>query len=335
MTRACAGGALLTFLIVSGCAVQSGGGPYAGAIPRGLDRHRPVPEHNPLSAAKIDLGRRLFFDAGLSRDGTRACASCHVPERAFTDGRPVSVGVFGRIGRRNVPTLVNRAYGIAFFWDGRTSTLEEQVLRPIEDPLEMAMTRDEVVMKLDGRPEYRERFRRVFGRRPNIDDLARALASYVRTVLSGNAPFDAGRYGDGETLPPAAARGLALFRGKANCRACHVGPNFTDEQFHNTGVAWRDGALADEGRAAVTGVAAHRGAFKTPTLREVARTAPYMHDGSIGSLPQVLEFYDAGGRPNPNLDGAIHPLGLTSDERADLVTFLEHLSSNRMPAVRR
>ncbi len=218
------------------------------AIPRGLDRYRPVPEYNPLTAAKVALGQSLFFDSILSVNQALACATCHDPEGAFTDGRRVSLGVYGRVGRRNVPTLVNRAYGKSFFWDGRTKTLEEQVLNPIQDSLEMGMMLDEAVRRLDEDLIYRARFHDVFGRAPSASDLASALASYVRTVLSGGTAFDRYARGDRAALTPDVRAGLQLFRGKARCAACHVGPNFTDELFHNTGVAWQHDGLADSGR---------------------------------------------------------------------------------------
>jgi cytochrome c peroxidase len=243
-------------------------------IPLGLDLYMPVPEDNPITAEKIELGRRLFFDRRLSLDGSVACSSCHDPERAFSDGRAIAVGVFGRQGRRNAPALINRGYGRAFFWDGRVATLEEQVLKPIQDPNEMDLPL----------PEAAARVRLAAG------EISRALASFVRSILSGDSPFDRFINGDRTALSPEQQAGLQLFRGKANCIACHVGPNFSDEKLHNTGVAWRDGRLTDQG--------AGRGDFKTPTLREIDRTAPYMHDGSLATLEDVIEYYDCGGNRN-------------------------------------
>jgi cytochrome c peroxidase len=285
-------------------------------VPLGLDLYVPVPEGNPLTVEKIDLGRRLFNDRRLSRDGTIACASCHDPERAFSDGRVTAVGVFGRTGRRNAPALINRAYGRGFFWDARIATLEEQVLRPIEDPNEMDSPVDDAAARVG--------LERVA--------LAQALASYVRSILSGDAPYDRFVNGDRAALSPEQQTGLQIFRGKGNCTACHVGPNFSDERLHNTGVAWvgRAGGAAtgfgDDGRAIVTGRSEDLGAFKTPTLREVARTAPYMHDGSLATLDAVLDFYSDGGRPNPNLDGEIHPLHFTTVEKQAVIAFLGSLS---------
>ena len=295
-------------------------------IPLGLDLYLPVPEDNPLTREKVALGRKLFHDPILSQDGSLACAGCHDPERAFTDGRAVSVGVFGRVSARSVPTLVNRAYGSSFFWDGRTSSLEEQVLQPIQDPKELDMTLKDLVVRLRRHREYPEAFQATFGRIPTSVDLANALASYVRTILSGDAAIDRYRNGEIDALSDQARQGLRIFQGKANCSACHVGPNFTDERFHNTGVAWRDGELLDPGRFAVTGKEEDRGAFKTPTLRNVERTAPYMHDGSIATLREAIEFYDRGGNANPHRDGQLHPLDLTTDGQEALLAFLNSLS---------
>ena len=273
------------------------------AIPLGLDLYLPVPEDNPLIAANIKLGRRLFFDRRLSRNRSIACSSCHDPERAFSDGRAIAVGVFGREGRRNAPALINRGYGRLFFWDGRTVSLEEQVLKPIEDPKEMDLPLTEAAARVGLAPEV----------------ISRSLASFVRSILSGNSRFDRYVNGDRAALSAKEQAGLMLFRGKANCVACHVGPNFTDEQLHNTGIAWRDGRLADAG--------AGQGNFKTPTLREVARTAPYMHDGSLAKLEQVIDYYDRGGNSNPQLDRELHPRRLSAEEKANLASFLRSLST--------
>ena len=267
-------------------------------IPLGLDLYLPVPEDNPLTNENIELGRRLFQDRRLSRDGSLSCAGCHDPARAFSDGRPVAIGILNRKGTRNAPALINRAYGRSFFWDGRAKTLEEQVLQPIANPKEMDLTLPEAEARVG----------------LSAAQLARALASYVRSILFGDSPYDRYIEGDRAALPPEAVRGLQLFRGKANCIVCHVTPTFTDERLHNTGIAWRDGVLRDHG--------AGNGTFKTPTLREVARTAPYMHDGSIASLEDVVEYYDRGGNRNPALDPEIHPLRLSGAEKQELIAFL-------------
>ncbi|HUS07825.1 MAG TPA: cytochrome c peroxidase [Bryobacteraceae bacterium] len=255
-----------------------------------------------MTTEKIELGRRLFFDRRLSRDNSVSCASCHDPERAFSDDRSVAVGVFQRKGRRNSPALINRGYGRSFFWDGRVTTLEEQVLKPIEDSNEMDLPLSEAAARVSLAP----------------GEISRALASFVRSILSGDSPFDRYIKGDRAALTPEQQAGLQLFRGRANCTACHVGPNFTDERLHNTGIAWRDGRFTDVG--------AGQGNFKTPTIREIARTAPYMHDGSLATLDAVIEYYDRGGNQNPGLDPEIRALRLTFAEKRALIAFLRALN---------
>jgi cytochrome c peroxidase len=278
--------------------------------PLGLDLYRPVPEDNPLTREKVALGRRLFFDKRLSRDGTIACATCHEPKRVFTDGRTVAVGVERRIGTRNVPVLVNRVYGKSFFLDGRAASLEQQAIEPILNPREMDMTVPELESRV-GLPAA---------------TISGALASFVRTILSGDSPYD--RYVNGQTraLSAEAKTGLDVFRGKGHCINCHAGPNLTDERFHNTGIAWAGSDLHDAGRSALSHTEEDRGAFKTPTLRDVARTAPYMHDGSLTTLEAVINYYDKGGNPNPGLDSDLRPLHLTVFEKQALAAFLRSLS---------
>jgi cytochrome c peroxidase len=278
--------------------------------PLGMDLYMPVPTSNPMTRAKVDLGRKLFFDKRLSRDNTVACASCHDPKLEFSDGRALARGVNGAAGTRNSPALINRGYGRSFFWDGRADSLELQALQPILNPIEMGSTESEL--------EHRTGIKSA--------DVTAALASYLRTIRSGDSRFD--RYAAGHTgsLNAIEKEGLQLFRGKGGCGACHIGPNFTDENFHNTGVAWRDGRLWDEGRFAVSGDPRDHGAFKTPTLRETARTAPYMHDGSLKTLEDVLNFYSAGGRPNPNIDSQIRPRNFSPEEKHALVAFLQTLN---------
>jgi cytochrome c peroxidase len=295
-------------------------------VPLGLDAYVPVPEDNTLTPAKVTLGRALFFDTRLSADGSLACATCHDPARAFTDGRAKSVGVFGRMGTRSAPALLNRAYGTAFFWDGRAPSLEAQVLEPLDNPNELGAGREAVVARLETQPEYRRGFHAAFGRSMTTTNLGQALASYLRSILSGNAPVD--RYTSGEigALTAEERAGLRVFRGKGNCVSCHFGPTFTDERFHNTGVAWRSGSVTDDGRFMASGRPEDRGAFKTPTLREVARTAPYMHDGSIATLSEVIDFYDRGGIANPNRDVELRSLHLVPAEKQALEAFLRALS---------
>jgi cytochrome c peroxidase len=289
-------------------------------IPLGLDLYMPVPEDNPITVEKIELGRRLFNDRRLSRDGTIACSSCHEAEHAFSKPEAISPGVFGRRGRRNAPTLINRGWGRSFFWDGRIATLEEQVLKPIEDPNEMDLSIAEASKRVGIASQ----------------NMSRALATYIRSIMSGNAPYDRYVNGDRSALSAEAQAGLQIFRGKGNCTACHVGPNFTDEKLHNTGIAWAGqagpdgtaGSFLDEGRAAISGKPEDRGAFKTPTLREIERSAPYMHDGSLASVGEVVDYYDRGGNRHALLDPELRPIGLTGPERHALVAFLRSLSGN-------
>src|SRR5688572_8279814 len=229
-------------------------------VPLGLDLYVPEPVENPATPEKIALGRRLFFDTVLSADRTIACSSCHVPEKGFANGSVVGVGVFGRTGSRNVPTLVNRAYGRSFFWDGRTRSLEEQVLQPIEEPVEMDLGRAAAVTRLQQDAEYRRLFERAFGGPVTAENLARALAAFTRSILAGDSAVDRYLAGDRSALDERALKGLQLFRGAARCDKCHHGTNFTDESFHNTGVAWQDGTFRDLGRARITGVEGDRGA---------------------------------------------------------------------------
>ncbi len=270
--------------------------------PLGLDLYMPVPPANPLTPAKVALGRRLFFDKRLSLDGTVACASCHDPKLAFSDGRTVARGIHGAEGARNSPAIVNRGYGSAFFWDGRAPSLERQALEPI-------LNRKELGLNV---PELERRTRLT------VTEVTAALASFVRTIRSGDSRFDQYSAGKLTALSDLERTGLAIFRDKGKCGACHIGPNFTDERFHNTGVAWREGKLADIG--------AGRGDFKTPTLREVALTGPYMHDGSLKTLDDVADFYSDGGRTNPHLDSEIQPRHFSPEEKRALVAFLRSLT---------
>jgi len=290
----------------------------------GLDEYVPAPDDNPVTAVKARLGERLFFDRTLSADGRISCASCHDPARAFSSGTPVSTGVFGRQGTRNVPTILNRAYGRYFFWDGRAQSLEEQVLGPVQNPSEMGLPLSTFTARLHASDLYLREFSDVFGEPPSVTTAARALATFIRVQRAGDAPFDRYRGGDTGALSVEAIRGLNLFRGRARCSSCHVGPNFTDEQFHNTGVSW---GARDVGRYRVTRRLDDLGRFKTPTLRQLRLTGPYMHDGTMESLEGVIDFYDAGGHRNPHIDAELQPLRLTAPEKRDLMAFLLSLSS--------
>jgi cytochrome c peroxidase len=290
---------------------------------QGLDEYVPTPADNQLTVERVALGRRLFFDSLLSSNRRMACSSCHAPRHAFSDSVAIRTGATGRAGRRNAPAILNRAWGVAFFWDGRAKSLEEQVLQPIQDSLEMALPMARLLERLEADDDYGRSFSLAFPDGVTANNVARALASYVRTIRSGDSPLDRYQAGDTTALSAEAKRGLELFRGKANCAECHLGPNLTDEEFHNTGVS---AGTADAGRHGVTAREADRGKFKTPTLREVARTGPYMHDGSIATLDDVVTFYDGGGKPNPELDREIHKLGLSASEKRDLVAFLRSLT---------
>lgn len=287
-------------------------------VPLGLDAYVPAPETNPLTREKVELGRALFFFEGLSRDGTLSCGGCHMPEKAFTDGKPGAVGVRGQVSARRTPPILNRAWGKSFFWDGRAATLEDQVLQPILNPKEMDLKPDEIAPRVRADAALNARMRAVFGREAANEDIARALASYVRSILAGDSPYDRYVAGDRSALNEQQQLGLRLFRGKANCAACHVGTNLTDEQFHNTGTGWKDGALADQGQS--------QGAFKTPSLRQTAEAAPYMHDGSLATLEDVIDFYNDGGRENPHIDSEMRELKLSANEKRALIEFLRSLS---------
>jgi cytochrome c peroxidase len=270
-----------------------------------------------FSHRRVETGKKLFFDTRLSADHSISCATCHDPQRAFADDRPLSIGVFGRVGERHVPSLIARGAGTSQFWDGRTVALEKQVLEPITNPKEMDMTVAGVLERLRVDAGFAAL---------TAAELAESLASYVRTIRSLDSPFDRFRGADANALTAVEREGLRLFRDKARCYICHSGDHFTDEDFHNTGVAWHGARLLDAGRFTVTGRRYHNGAFKTPTLREIANTPPYMHDGSLGSLEDVIEFYDKGGNANPWLDENIQPLKLTAEEKRALLAFLRALS---------
>jgi len=286
----------------------------------------PFPKDNPPTRERIDLGRRLFFDPRLSSDGSTSCATCHNPDQAFVDNQVTSRGIGGKKATRNTPTLINTAFQPYQFWDGRVSSLEDQALLPLENPREMGSTIPIITDRLNQLPEYRDAFRRVFNAPVTRNNLAQALASFERTVLAGDSAYDQYAAGNSIALSQKAAEGLQLFEGKAHCRLCHQGYNFSDGVFHNLGVGWDRTVFADEGRSVVTAIVKDRGAFKTPTLRQVAQTGPYMHDGSLASLEAVVDFYDRGGKANPHLDALIQPLRLTLQEKEALVEFLRSLS---------
>ncbi|OLC54850.1 MAG: cytochrome-c peroxidase [Acidobacteria bacterium 13_1_40CM_4_69_4] len=304
-------------------------GEYTATLPLGLQASSAyVPDNNPMSQAKIELGRRLYFDGRLSRDGTISCASCHDPDKGFSDGRPNSQGVNHQAGSRNAPTVMNRLFSKEQFWDGRAEDLEAQALGPIQNPIEMGHTLEGMISNVKSIQGYAPMFQAAFGT-PDInpDRVGQAIATYERTVLAGNAPYDRYQAGDKNAMSESALRGMSLFTDKerANCVTCHAGFNFTDESYHNLGVGM-DKPNPDWGRFGVTKQEFDKGAFKTPTLRNVTQSGPYMHDGSETSLLEVVKFYDKGGNPNRWLSKEIKPLHLTDQDRADLVAFLEALT---------
>ncbi|MEO1495955.1 MAG: cytochrome c peroxidase [Planctomycetota bacterium] len=338
----------------------------ATADQRGLAENR-------LTRAKIELGRQLFFDPRLSIDSTLSCASCHDPDHGYADSRAVSVGVGGRVGTRNAPTLANRVFSASQFWDGRAGSLEEQALGPIANHVEMGLSLVELVERLQAIEGYRLQFGAVFPDEPiTAESIVNAIAAFERMLVAGPSSWDAHaslaaferandedlaiaqetpaeqrdtydaelvtehhelvQAAEASPLSDAARRGAELFFGdRTGCTQCHAGLNYTDEQYHNLGMGLEgitddSDPTVDWGRYAVTGDEADRGAFKTPTLRNVAETAPYMHDGTLGTLASVIDHYVAGGHENPWLSQRLEPLDLNTNEVADLVAFLEALT---------
>lgn len=302
----------------------------------------PIPPDNPPTAETIQLGRRLYYDPILSVDNTVSCATCHSPEAGFADPKPVSTGVQGKQGGRNSPTVLNSAYFHEQFWDGRAPSLEKQAEGPVQNPVEMANTLQNAVDKLNADPSYREQFAQAWGPGPiTYEMVGKSIASFERTIIAGNSPFDRWKYGHDENAVSASVkRGFVVFTSpaKGNCAACHtVGAKyalFTDNKFHNIGVGVDFGNFTDEGLFAVTHSPADRGKFKTPSLRNIAQTAPYFHDGSLKDLKQVIDFYIGAGNSNENLDKNIRVLDfLSGQERADLQAFLESLDCDIPPDV--
>lgn len=284
------------------------------------------PKDNAYSADKRELGRLLYYDKRLSADGTVSCATCHDPALAFTDGKAVSDGIGGQKGGRSAPTVFNRAYSLAQFWDGRAKSLEEQAGGPMQNAIEMGNTHKGVVDTLNTIAGYKPLFVKAFGKQDfGIEEVTKAIATYERTVLSGNSPYDRYKAGNKAAMSASQVRGMDVYFNKAKCDQCHEGINLTTNAYHNLGVG-TDKPVPDEGRFVVTKVAGDWAAFKTPTLREIARTAPYMHDGSLKTLEEVVDFYDKGGIANKNLDERLKPLKLSDVEKKDLVEFMKALS---------
>jgi cytochrome c peroxidase len=315
-----------------------------------------IPEDNPMTPEKVELGKRLFFDPRLSGDGSLACASCHLPDQGWSTHTPLSPAYPTNMERRLSPTLINVAYNKALIWDGRAGALEKQALGPIQNPLHMNQNLDLLIEKLKAIPAYNERFQQVFGTAVTPEALGKALAAFERTLVTRNAPFDRYMTGDWQAMSESALRGRELFKGKGRCILCHNGPNFTDSQFHNLGVpaaplladpivqaAIRFDAKRmnvpeyqsvreDLGRYLVTKDEKDKGAFKTPTLRNVVQREPYMHNGVFLSLEEVIDFYDVGGGAVAGKSPLIQSLGLTAQEKRDLLAFLQALTGE-LPTV--
>ena len=283
-----------------------------------------APADNPLTEPRAQLGKRLFFDRRLSRTREIACANCHQQDHAFSDPAPVSTGVDGLRGSRNAPALVNLAWSESFFWDGRAKTLEQQAGMPIENPVEMDLKLSEAVVRLNEDPAYTLSFLDAFGEGPSEGTLRKALASFIRTLVSGTSRYDRYLAGRLDALEAAEKRGEEIFFGeRGGCFHCHPPGALSNDGFFNDGSFVEGG---DRGRAELTGRTGDLGKFKVPTLRNVAESAPYMHDGSLQTLEDVVAQYDQGGRGHPSTDPQIAPLGLSPTERADLVSFLRALS---------
>jgi cytochrome c peroxidase len=285
------------------------------------------PKDNPYTPEKAELGWLLYFDNRLSADGTISCASCHDPKLAFTDGGAFSKGIRGQLGGRSAPTVINRAYSLEQFWDGRAKSLEEQAKGPIANPIEMGHTHELCEKCVGGITGYRKRFKDVFGsEKVTIDHIAKAIATFERTVLSGNSPYDKFKAGDEKALSESQKRGMEIFfSNNARCDSCHEGVNFTNGKYANIGIGM-DKPMPDLGRYVVTKQEEDKGAFKTPTLREVSHTGPYMHDGSLKTLEEVVEHYNKGGIKNKWLHQDIRQLNLTDANKKDLVEFLKALN---------
>ncbi len=288
----------------------------------------PFPKDNPYTAEKADLGKKLYFDTRLSGAKAQSCASCHSPGFGWGDGLAKGVGHNMKMLDRRSPTIVNAAYLQIFMWDGRAATLEEQALAPIEAKVEMNLPLSELIARLKAVPEYVALFKAAFPKDGITEEnIAKAIATYERTVVSGVAPFDNWIDGNDAAIPDAAKRGFTIFNGKGACAACHAGWNFTDDSFHDIGLN-----TDDEGRAKIVpGVLKMEKAFKTPGLREIGRRGPYMHNGSLATLEDVVEHYDIGGVDRPSRSEAIKPLGLTPQEKSDLVAFMHTLNGQADP----
>lgn len=283
-----------------------------------------IPVDNPMTEEKFNLGKKLFFDPQLSADGTVSCASCHFQAFGFSDTTALSEGVEGRLGRRNAMPIINLAYASKLFWDGGVNSLEDQALHPIIDELEMDADPAEILTYLLEDGEYLDLFDLAYNARPTIAGVVDAIATYERALISSNSPYDQYVLGNENAISPAAKRGLELFNSEsAECFHCHTGYNFTDNSFQNNGLYEM---YADEGRAEITGRESDAGKFKTPTLRNIAKTAPYMHDGSLATLEAVLDHYASQGKNHPNRSIFLFNISLSEQDKQDIIAFLESLT---------
>lgn len=287
----------------------------------------PVPDDNPMTAEKVALGKLLYFDKRLSKDGTISCATCHAPKMAWTEHKATSTGIKDQVGGANSPTVINAAYGTTQFWDGRAASLEEQALGPIENPIEMGHKLDDLIKELAEIPEYKEGFQKVFESGVTKEGIAKAIAAFERTVLSGNSPYDQFKAGKEDALTDAQKHGMELFE-ELNCSTCHAPPVFSNYRFYNAGVGM-DKDPPDAGRKAVTEKDSDLGKIRVPMLREVANTGPYFHDGSCASLAGAVAMMSGGGKDNPNLSAMLKALReqeVSQQDQKDLIEFLKALS---------
>lgn len=299
--------------------------------PLGLSETPQAPDDNPLTESRVALGRKLFFDPILSEDGTVSCASCHQPDHGFASPDPKAIGLKGQIGDRNAPSLLNKAFANHLFWDGRATTLEEQAIKPLSNPKELASDIELILKKLRGDESYVGLFKEVFevnsGEAVTAENIGKAIASFERTLIMGNTQVDRFHAAEYEALSESARQGMWIFESRGRCWKCHNGPTFSDQKFHNTGVSFGE-ENRDLGRFDHSKKEEDKFKFKTPSLRGVEKTAPYMHDGSVKTLREVVEFYnDGGSRNDPTLSEDIEPLNLSDEEVDNLVDFLKALSN--------
>ncbi len=295
-------------------------------VPLGLPA-LPVPADNPMSVEKVELGKMLYFDKRLSKDGTVSCATCHDPQKAWAEHTPTSTGIGAQVGGANSPTVINAAYAKAQFWDGRAATLEEQALGPIENPIEMGHKLDDMIPQLNALAGYNAQFQKVFQTDVTADGIAKAIAAFERTVLSGNSPYDKFKAGDEAALTDVQKKGMQLFD-DVGCSTCHGEPMFSSYRYYNAGVGM-DKETPDAGRMAVTKEEKDLGKYRVPSLREVANTVPYFHDGSCDTLEKAVAMMAGGGIANDNLSGVLKGIGtkeISAEDQAAIVEFLKALS---------